>query len=56
MSNPAYEEYLKSEQWQIIRKQRLAVDNGECVLCGEKAEHVHHRRYPRKIGTEIEFR
>jgi len=48
----AYQEYLKSETWETIRAQRLATDNGECVLCGEGARHVHHRRYPKKWGTE----
>lgn len=47
-----YQEYLKSGQWKTIRAQRLAMDNGECVLCGEKAENVHHRRYPKALGTE----
>ena len=47
-----YQEYLKSDTWGIIRLQRLAVDNNECVLCSERAEHVHHRRYPKKWGIE----
>lgn len=47
-----YQDYLKTETWMTIRAQRLAIDNGECVLCGEKAENVHHRRYPKKLGTE----
>ena len=52
MSNKAYDEYLQSETWRTIRAQRLAVDDGECVLCGEEAKHVHHRRYPKELGTE----
>lgn len=52
VSNPVYVEYLQSEKWKTIREQRLAVDSWECVLCGEPAKHVHHRRYPKKLGTE----
>ena len=48
----AYAEYLKTDTWKTIRAQRLAMDNEECVLCGEKAKNVHHRRYPKKWGTE----
>lgn len=47
-----YEKYLQSETWKIIRAQRLALDNYECVLCGKEAQHVHHRRYPKSWGTE----
>ena len=48
----AYRKYLESETWKTIRAQRLAMDNGEGVLCGDAARHVHHRRYPNKWGTE----
>lgn len=48
----AYQKYLQSDKWKTIRAQRLAMDNGECVLCGGKAKHVHHRRYPKEWGTE----
>jgi 5-methylcytosine-specific restriction endonuclease McrA len=47
-----YKQYLQSETWAIIRRQRLAVDDGECALCSRKAKHVHHKRYPNKLGTE----
>jgi 5-methylcytosine-specific restriction endonuclease McrA len=47
-----YAEYMQSDTWKTIRAQRLALDNGECVLCGESAEHVHHRRYPEAFGNE----
>jgi hypothetical protein len=48
----AYQEYLKSDTWKLLRKQRLTLDCGECVLCGQNAECVHHRRYPGKWGEE----
>ena len=52
MSSAVYDEYLNSERWKVIRSQRLAVDCWECVLCGKPADHVHHRRYPKMLGTE----
>jgi hypothetical protein len=51
-SKEAYLAYLETDTWKIIRAQRLAIDNGECVLCGDKADHVHHRRYPKRFGSE----
>lgn len=48
----AYQEYLQTDKWKTIRAQRLAMDNGECVLCGSPAKHVHHRRYTKEWGTE----
>jgi len=47
-----YKEYLNSDTWKTIRAQRMAIDKNECCLCGEKAAHVHHKRYPKKLGTE----
>ena len=51
-SKEAYRNYLQTDTWKTSRIQRLALDNNECVLCGKKASHVHHRRYPKKWGTE----
>jgi hypothetical protein len=51
-SKEDYLAYLETDTWKIIRAQRLAIDNSECVLCGEKADHVHHRRYPKRLGSE----
>ena len=48
----AYAEYLQSDTWQVLRKQRLELDRGRCVLCDKKAKHVHHRKYPKVWGTE----
>ncbi len=47
-----YHEYLLSPVWTLLRRQRLAIDNYECVLCGAPAEVVHHRRYPEVLGDE----
>jgi len=51
-SKDAYQDYLNTDKWKTIRAQRLAMDNGECAICDSKAEIVHHRRYPKKWGTE----
>jgi len=47
----AYQAYLKTDVWQILRKQRLVVDNNKCVICGKEAKHVHHKRY-KQWGSE----
>lgn len=47
-----YEEYLQSDTWKLLRRQRMAIDGNLCVLCCRPAEHVHHRRYPKELGTE----
>lgn len=39
-----YQEFIESEQWQIIRHARLLLDNYECQTCGNtKNLQVHHR-------------
>lgn len=47
-----YQEYLESPEWRTLRRQRLVMDNGECVLCGATAQEIHHRRYPENYGDE----
>lgn len=53
MTNSEYTEYLRSEEWQKKREQRIQIDDGRCVFCGEKVAHpvVHHLTY-RNIGNE----
>ena len=51
-SQESYQKYLQSDKWKTIRVRRLAMDNNECVLCGEPVKHVHHRRYPKVWGEE----
>ena len=45
----AYDDFLKSEEWQDLRKAALARARDMCDYCGEPAVHVHHVRYP-KVG------
>lgn len=43
--------YLKSEQWQNVRAEVLARNNGRCVICMAQSlsNDVHHLRYPKNV-------
>ncbi len=48
-----YQEYLKSPQWQSLRKQALHYAHGACQKCGCRDElHVHHRKYPKGFHND----
>lgn len=48
-----YVKYINSQEWQKKRKVRLEIDNFECRICGDtEGLQVHHKRYPKKLGTE----
>ena len=38
-------EYLKSEEWKILRNSFLKNHNGLCEKCGKEANDVHHMEY-----------
>jgi hypothetical protein len=40
----SYSEYLKSPEWQAIRKAQLGYCP-DCLVCGRKADQVHHLSY-----------
>lgn len=44
----SYAEYLKSEDWKKIREAKLRKFPG-CLLCGRKAEQVHHLDYANEV-------
>ncbi len=46
-----YDEYLKSERWQNLRKSVLYRDKELCI-CGGKATEIHHKTYAR-LGNEF---
>lgn len=52
MRNRSYEEYLRSGEWkhkrEIARRRAL----GRCEFCGGAMAHVHHVRYPKRLGDE----
>jgi len=50
-----YNEFLKTEYWQIIRAFKLYKANYKCQLCRAKAEmHVHHSTY-KYHGEELTY-
>ena len=40
-----YNAYLQSKEWREFRQTVFKRDSGKCLLCGEKANHVHHVSY-----------
>ena len=47
-----YNDYIKSPTWKAIRRERLDLDGGLCVVCRKPATSVHHIRYPKTFGQE----
>lgn len=48
-----YRAYLRSPEWQELRKQTLDRDNHRCRTCNSGSNlEVHHRYYPDQLGTE----
>ena len=48
----SYAKYLESPTWRKIRARALKRDKHTCRACGEKAQVVHHVRYPERLGQE----
>lgn len=49
-SKVEYEEYLKSPQWQTIRRKKAKEQNNLCEICHKKVlkgYHIHHKTYIR---------
>lgn len=40
-----YAQYLRSDKWKCIRMRTLSRDEATCVICGKKANTVHHLEY-----------
>lgn len=57
MRSEFYEKYMRSEEWQAKRSQRILIDGDKCVMCQRPAERtktglqVHHINY-RNLGNE----
>lgn len=51
----SYDEYLASDLWEGIRLRALLRDGHRCILCGQPAHTVHHRKYTRATlkGTTL---
>lgn len=55
-SKANYQNYLRSDLWKVLRRQRLILDQNACALCGDTLKiEVHHRKYPRFYGEESIF-
>ena len=49
----SYVEYLESAAWRIKRQEAIARDGFRCRICNsDKSVVVHHRKYPKILGTE----
>ena len=43
-----YGAYLRSPLWKAIRRLVYVHKGRKCVLCGQRAQQIHHRRYDRQ--------
>lgn len=51
-NNKLYQNYMKSQEWRNKAKERLEIDDYQCVLCGCNGDlEVHHITYKR-LGSE----
>ena len=50
----AYQNYLNSEAWLGKRKEILNRSHGRCEVCGDAADHVHHKTYERLGDEDLE--
>lgn len=49
-----YQEYLKSDHWQMKRERKLQQSGRKCQICGQNGRlHVHHNTYER-LGQELD--
>ena len=53
----SYKAYLRSKLWRSIRTRVFITKGRRCVLCGCKAQQVHHRSYDRAtlLGLTLAF-
>lgn len=49
-----HQDYINSEEWQVIRHEVLDRDNRTCQICGDVATDVHHLNYAH-LGKEYLF-
>lgn len=48
-----YLSYLNSKKWAELKKERIALDDFKCAICGNPHNlEVHHLIYPAILGTE----
>jgi hypothetical protein len=48
-----YEDYLRSDRWQELRREALLRDGYRCRICDATGSlNIHHRYYPNRWGLE----
>jgi hypothetical protein len=53
MDRAAYQRYLESPEWHVLRRVAISLARHRCQLCNASALlHVHHRTYER-VGGEL---
>ena len=55
MQTQEYKDYMRSNEWKVKKRERIAIDQG-CVMCGRPLDkirsiQVHHITYQR-LGNE----
>lgn len=48
----SYNDYLQSDRWKRLREQAIVRARGKCEFCGEKAQAVHHVKYPKNLSND----
>ena len=56
MTSKEYADYLRTEQWRNLSRQRIEIDDWHCAMCGSRGAgpnrlEVHHFTY-RNLGHE----
>lgn len=56
MQSDFYKRYMKSEEWELKKAERMKIDGYKCVMCGRPQNRcrfmqVHHITYSR-LGAE----
>ncbi len=53
----SYWDYLASPLWKTIRTRAFRLKGSGCVLCGARAEEMHHRKYTKEtlLGLTLEW-
>jgi len=49
-----YEKYLKSPEWEKLKKRAMERARGQCEFCGDVAYAIHHVRYPKVLTFDFD--
>lgn len=48
----SYQDYLESEEWEMLKKLYVEENGFDCSFCGGTADEFHHVRYPRTYAED----